>query len=160
MDWVDAWGTQQSCSASWHATLVSDLCANREPAPEFMEQSPRRSPVPALRSDQRSLRLTDRLQLLSLNPGPTTRFGSELAGFAPQSSVACDHCTKGAGFVTNSSLTEIFHVITQHLCVVFLNKDTFAREYSCTASQGPVLAQVLFVGHQRHGCHWQVPQSA
>ena len=66
-DWIDAWGTQQSCSASRHATLVSHLYANREPAPEFLEQSLRRSPGPALRSDQRSRRLTDRLQLLSWN---------------------------------------------------------------------------------------------
>ena len=68
-DWIDARCTQQSCSASRHATLVSNLHANREPAPEFLEQSHRRSPGPALRSDQRIRRLTDRLQLLSWNPG-------------------------------------------------------------------------------------------
>ena len=49
--------------------------ADREPAPEFLEQSPRRSPGPALCSDQRSWRQTDKLQILSWNPGPA--LGSE-----------------------------------------------------------------------------------
>ena len=69
-DWMDAWRTQKSCLASRHATLISHLYANRELAPEFLEQSPRRSLGLALRSDQRSWRLNDKLQSLSWNPGP------------------------------------------------------------------------------------------
>ena len=92
-DWIDAWGTQQSCSASRHATLASHLYANREPAPE--EQSPRRSPGHALRSDQRSRRLTDKLQDPPQEPWTCTRFVSELAGLAPQWAVACGQRTRG-----------------------------------------------------------------
>ena len=130
-DWIDAWGTQQSCSASRHATLASHLYANREPAPE--EQSPRRSPGLALRSDQRSRRLTDRQQLLSWNPGPAR-------GSYP--SLLASHLNLPWHVVNvqeapASSPRENFHVITQHHRVVLLNKDTFARDYSCTAIQVP-----------------------
>ena len=40
------WRTQLSCSASRHAPLVSPLYTGREPAPEFLEQSPRRRSSP------------------------------------------------------------------------------------------------------------------
>ena len=43
---------------------------DRQQAPEFLDQSPRRSCGPALRSDQRKRRQTDKLQILSWNPGP------------------------------------------------------------------------------------------
>ena len=37
---------------------------------------------------------------------------------------------KGAGFVTDRSLAEIFHVITKHHCAVLLSKDTLERDYT------------------------------
>ena len=40
---------------------------------------------------------------------------------------------EGSGFVTDSSLQENFHVVTQHHCAVLLNKDTFEYDISCTA---------------------------
>ena len=49
----------------------------------------------ALRSDQRSRRLTDKLQILPRNPWTCTRFGPELAGLAPQWAVACGQRTRG-----------------------------------------------------------------
>ena len=51
MDWSDAWHTHQSCSSSRHATLISHLFAGCEPAPEFLSQSNRRCPGPALHPD-------------------------------------------------------------------------------------------------------------
>ena len=42
---------------------------------------------------------------------------------------------KEAGFVTDRSLSENFYVITQHRCAVLLNKDTFARDFTCTPIQ-------------------------
>ena len=76
----DPWRTQLSCSASRHAAEVSHLCTDQEPTREFLQQSPRRCHGPALGTDQHSRRLTDKLQILSWNPGPargfrSTRFG-------------------------------------------------------------------------------------
>ena len=65
-DWVDPWRTRPTCSASRHATLVSHLHAFREPTPEFLEQLSRRSPGPALGSDQRR---GDRLTSSGSSPG-------------------------------------------------------------------------------------------
>ena len=42
-----------------------------------------------------------------------------------------------AGIVTDRSLAENFYVITQHHCAVLLNKDTFARDFTCTPIQDP-----------------------
>ena len=53
---------------------TSHLYGDPEPAPEFLDQSPRRSGGPALRPDQRNWRQTDQLQILSWNPEPATRF--------------------------------------------------------------------------------------
>ena len=39
---------------------------------------------------------------------------------------------EGCGFVTDSSLQEKFHAVTQHHCAVLLNKDTFEYDTSCT----------------------------
>ena len=69
-DWSDAWRTHQSCSSGRHATLISHFYADREPPHEFLEQSPLRSRGPALHSEWRSRRPTDKLQILSWNPGP------------------------------------------------------------------------------------------
>ena len=63
---------------------------------------------------------------------------------------------EGAGFVTDSSLAENFHVTTQPIA---LFSSTRTREL-VHGDPDPVLAQVLFVGHQGQGCYWQVPQSA
>ena len=136
-DWMDAWRVQQSCPASRHDTLISHLYADREQAPEFLEQSPRRSSGPALRSDQRNRRQTDKLQVLSWNPGPAratdwSMLATHLIGPWP---VVC--VQEGAGFVTDSSLAENFYVITQHHCAVLLKKDTFARDFTCTLIQVP-----------------------
>ena len=56
--WFDGLRTHLSYSASRHATLASYLYAVREPFSEFVDESPRRSPGPAVGSDQRSRRLT------------------------------------------------------------------------------------------------------
>ena len=78
-DWWDAWRTHKSCSASRRATLISHLYNDCEPAPEFLDQSPRRSPGPAVQPDQRRRR-TDKLQILSWNPGPA--MGSDPSALA------------------------------------------------------------------------------
>ena len=105
--------------------------------PEFLDQSPRRCPGPALKSDQRCRRPTDKLQILSWNPVPArgsdpSLLASHLNG--PWHVI----CVQGeSGFVTDSSLAENFHVITQHHCAVLLNKDTFTRDFSCTPIRVP-----------------------
>ena len=159
-DWMDVLRTQQSCSASRRATLISHPYSDREPASEFLDQSPLRSGGPALRSDQSNRRQTDKLQIFSWNPGPAR--GSDPGLLASHLNgpwhVIC--VQEGSGFVTDSSLAENFYVITQHHCAVLLNKDIFARELHVHADSGPLLAQVLFVGRRGHGCYWQVPQGA
>ena len=79
-DWMDAWRTHQSCSASRHATLISHLYAHRELAPEFLDLSPRRSAGLAHPPDQRDWRQTDKLQILSWNPGPARGSDPSLLG--------------------------------------------------------------------------------
>ena len=64
---VDPWRNQLTCSASRHATLVFHLHADWESGPEFLEQLSRRSPGPALGSDQRSRRQSDKFHVLSWN---------------------------------------------------------------------------------------------
>ena len=134
---MDAWRTQQSCSASRHATLFSHLYTDREPAHEFLEQSPRRCTGPALRPDQRNRRQTDKLQILSWNPGPARSSHPSLLASHPNEPWHVIIVQEGSGFVTDSSLEENFQAITQHHCAVLLNKDTFAREFTCTPIQVP-----------------------
>ena len=67
---VDPWRNQLTYSASKHATLVSHLHADSESAPEFLEKLSRRSTGPALGSDQRRWRQSDKFQVLSWNAGP------------------------------------------------------------------------------------------
>ena len=45
------------------------------------------------------------------------------------------YAQEGSGSVTDNSLAENFRVITQHHRAVLLNKDTFARDVSCTPIQ-------------------------
>ena len=63
--WGDGWRTQLSWSASRHATLFVHIHAHQEPAPEFLQQSLRCSPGPALGSDQRIPLRTDKLEVSS-----------------------------------------------------------------------------------------------
>ena len=44
---------------------------------------------------------------------------------------------EGSDFVTDRSLAENFHVITEHPCVVLLNKDTFTRDFTSTPIHVP-----------------------
>ena len=138
-DWMDAWRTQQSCSVSRHAALISHLFSDREPAPEFLDQSPRLSSGPALRSDQRNRRQTDKLQILSWNPGPAKGSDPSMQATHLNGPWHVVFAQEEVGFVTDSSLAENFHVITQHHCAVLLNKDTFTRDLSCTPIQVPCL---------------------
>ena len=77
-----------------------------------MEQSLRRSGGPALRSDQRNRRQTDKLQILFWNPGPAR--GSDPSLLASQLNgpwhVIC--VQERSCFVADGSLAENFHVIT------------------------------------------------
>ena len=103
----------------------------------LLDQSPRRSGGPALRSDQRNPRQTDKLQILSWNPGPAR--GSDPSLLASHLNgpwhVIC--VQEGSGSVTDSSLAENFHAITHDHCAVLLNNDTFARDFSCAPIQVP-----------------------
>ena len=129
-DWRDAWRTHQPCSSSRRATLISQLYNDCEPAPEFLDRSPGRSPGPALKSDRSK-------QILSWNPGLAS--GSDLSLLAsllngPWHVIFVQELS---GFVTDSSLAENFHVVTQHHCAVLLNNDTFKYDISCTPFQIP-----------------------
>ena len=55
----------------------------------------RRSPVPALKSDQPNWRPCDKLQILSWHTGPARGSDRESACFAPQRPMACDCRTGG-----------------------------------------------------------------
>ena len=66
-DWVDGWRAQLSCSASRRATLVTHLYTDQELAPEFLQQSLRRSLGPALGSAQHNQAQIEKLQILSWN---------------------------------------------------------------------------------------------
>ena len=142
-DWVGGWRTQFSCPTSRHATLVAHLYADQEPSPEFLQQSPRRSPGPALDSGQRSRRQIDKLQVFSRNPGPAS--GSDQRALADHLHGTWTHSSvlKEASFVTDRTLTEHINVITQHHCSVLLNKDTFCgtsrarRSRFCARSHVP-----------------------
>ena len=82
-------------------------------------------------------RQTDKLQVLSWNPEPARASDPRTLAdhFHGTWHVIC--VQEGAGFVTNRSLAENFHVITQHHCAAVLNKDTFAPDFTCTPIQIP-----------------------
>ena len=67
---------------------------------------------------------------------------------------------EGAGFVTDSSLAENFHVIAHHQCAVFLYKDTFARDFSCTPIQVPCSIKYSSCAVEGMVVAVQVPQGA
>ena len=142
-DWSDAWRTQQSCSASSHATLISHLFADRGQAFEFLDQSIRRSPGPALHSDQRSRRQTDKLQILSWNPAPAR--GSDANLLASHWPLACD---LHAGSLA-SSLTVPWRRAPLRRAP---QQGHFHTRLLVHADPRSLLAQVLFVGRQGHGC--------
>ena len=146
--------THQSRSSSRRATLISHLYYACEPAPEFLDQSPRQSP--ALKSDQRR-RPTDKLQNLSWNPGRArgsdpSLLASHLNG--PWHGICVQ---EGSGFVTESSLAENFHVITQHHCV------SCTLRYSTWAFEGMVVSgkfrraprPAVLLSHSRQCSHRQ-----
>ena len=98
----------------------------------------RRSPGPALASEQRSRRRTDKLQIVILNPGPF--HGSDPRAVAdhlngPWHLICC--IQEEVGFANDAPLAENFHVVTQHQCAVLLNKDTSARDVTCSPIQIP-----------------------
>ena len=111
------------------------LYPDQDPALDHSQPSSHRSSAPALRPDQKNRRPTDKLQLLSWYLGPAR--GSNPSTLASHLirpwHVVC--VQEGAGFVTDRSLAENIHVITQHHCDVLLNKDTFERDYTCTPIQ-------------------------
>ena len=134
-DWVDAWRTQLSCSACRHAALVSHLYADREPAPEFLEQSLRRSPGPALGSDQRSRRLTDARPLLE--PWTCTRLGSACLARPPRLTVARNLYSRRCRLRHRQfPCGELPRRHPQHHCAVLPNKDTFLRATSRARRSG------------------------
>ena len=107
------------------------------PLPSSWNSLPVALLVIALCSDQRSRRPTDKLQILPRNPGLARGLDPSLLASHLDGPWHVVNVQEGAGFVTDSSLAENFHVINQHHCVVLRNKDTFARDCSCTAIQVP-----------------------
>ena len=155
-DWMDAWCVRHYCMASRHATLISHL--DREPAPEFLEQSPRRSAGQALRPaiDVTRTSYTSSRGILDLSED-LTRACWQRTSMA-RGHVIC--AQEVSGFVTDSSLAENVHVITQHRFAVLLGEETLRARLRVHADPGPLLARVFFVGHRGYGGHWQVPQGA
>ena len=64
---------------------------------------------------------------------------------------------EGAGFVTDSSPAENFHVIHPAPLSCCPQQEHCERDYTYTLIQVPLLPQVRHVGRRRHGCYWQVP---
>ena len=87
------------------------------------------------RPDHNNRRCSDFLQILSWNPGLAR--GSDPSTLASHLNlpwhVVC--VQEGAGFVTDGSQAEKFHVITKHHHC--LNKNTFDSGYTCTPIQFP-----------------------
>ena len=129
--------TRQPCSSSRRATLTSHLFNECEPIPEFLDRVLRRSPSPALMTDQPNPRQTDKLHILSRNPGPAR--GLDQRALADHLNGPCHIvCVQeGSGFVTDNEMQVNFYVVTQHPCAVLLNKDTFEYDISCTPFQVP-----------------------
>ena len=127
-DWQDAWRNHQPCR---RATITSHLFNDCESTAKFLDRLLRRSPRPALRTDQSNRRPTNQVADLVVAPKTRTWFWSQLAGLAPQRPLACDLRTRGFCFVTDSFWAEKFHVITQHHCAVLLNKGAFTRDFPC-----------------------------
>ena len=75
--------TQQSCSFSRRATLISLLYNGCVPTSEFLDRSLRRSSRPALKTHQPNRRRTDKLNILSWNPAPACRSDSSLLTSPP-----------------------------------------------------------------------------
>ena len=69
-DWVGAWRVQLSCPVSSRDTCLAHQYPNQEPAPIHSQPPSHRLSSPALRLDQRNKRPSDKLQMLSWNPGP------------------------------------------------------------------------------------------
>ena len=120
---MDAWRTEQSCSASRHPALIFftfSQIGNRLP------NSWNSRPV-----------VTDKLQIHSWHPGPAR--GSDPSLLASHLNgpwrVIC--VQEGSAFVSDSSLAENFHVVTQLHGAVLFNKDTFTRDFSCTPIKDP-----------------------
>ena len=144
-----AWRVKQSCPASRRDTLISHPLADREPISELLHLSPRRSPGPALKSDQPNRRPTEKLQIPSWNTGPAR--GSDLSllasHFNGRWNKICVH--EGSWFVSNISLKENLHVATQFQHAVLPNKECFERDLTCSGDPGPLLSGVLFMGYRR-----------
>ena len=126
-------GAPISLASPAGAPLSFLLFNDCEPTPEFLYGSPRRSPGPALKSDQPSQRQTEKLQVLSWNPGRARGSGPTLLASHLDCPWQVNCVQEGSGFVTDNSLAENFCVATQHHCAVLLNKDTFTRDISCTS---------------------------
>ena len=92
---VDAWRIQQSCQASRRDTLHFSPFQRLRAYCRVLDWLFRRSPVPALKSDQPNRRPSDKLQILSWNTGPARGSDRESACFAPQRPMACDFRTGG-----------------------------------------------------------------
>ena len=92
---------------------------------------------------------SDKLQLLSWNPGPLRGLDPSLLArhFNGPWDVVC--VQEGSGFVNDQSLAETFYVVTQYSCAVLLNRDTIEPNLSCVP---PLLAQARYMGRRGHGC--------
>ena len=133
------------------------------PPPSRLGAEPKRPQPPshrpagsALRPDHWNNRPSDRLQLLSWNPGPLRGLDPNLLAShlnGPRHVV----CVQGgADFFHDKSLQDNFCIVTQHNCAVVLNKKPL---HVCAALR-PLQAQIFHVGCRGHGCCWQVPQSS
>ena len=157
-DWCDAWRTHQPCSSSRSATLTSHRYNDCEPAPEFLDRSPRPSPGFALQSDQRSQRPTDKMQIFSWNRGPARGSGASLLASHLNGPVACDLPTRGVWFRHRQFPGgELPRGLPAPLRRAPQQGHFHARRF-VHADPGPLLAQVPTVSRRGHGGYPQVPQ--
>ena len=104
---------------------------------KFLDCVLRRSPSPALMTDQPNPRQTDKLHILSRNPGPARGLDQRALVYHLNGPCHIVCVQEGSGFVTDNTMQVNFYVVTQHPCAVLLNKDTFKYDISCTLFQVP-----------------------
>ena len=136
-DWFDAWRHHQSSPAIRELTLKAHLYPRHELKPNHSLTVQRPYTQSALLPGRDNRRCSDRLQILSCDPGPAR--GSDPRALASHLNgpwhVVC--VQEEAGWVTDRSLAENFYVITKHHCAVLIHKETFETGYTCTPIQVP-----------------------
>ena len=129
-DWFDAWRVQLCCQASRRDALPARLYPDWEQN-QSIPAAISFAAGPSLRRDHWNNRPSDRLQLLSWNPGPFRGLDPNLLASHLNGPWHVVCVQGGADFCHDKSLQDNFCVVTQHNCAVVPNKNIFEPRFSC-----------------------------